>query len=833
MTGPSTLETLWTESYGPSWPQLETITDTRTPNHPVQAPPEPHGPTLQLREPIGQGGFADVFVAEQRTLGREVAVKQPRPTASHAARQLFSFEARITAGLSHPNIPPIHDFTSVNGEPSLVMKRITGTPWSAALDESWNTPQWSLEREIRRLIMVCQALEFAHSRGVLHLDLKPANVMLGEFGEVLLVDWGCAVLFDDTRWSQQPDLPRAASIRVPFGTPAFMAPEQATANAEKLGIPTDLYLIGATLQLLLTGAPIRGGSTLQEVIHEAAIGGRAPLPATAPPALARLCRSLTEPAPGARSPHLPELVRALQHWLDTGEARRLTARALKVVETLETSEYLSPDQVREGNQLVGILEQAGRRGAGLQEAIEGERRLRTCLADQALKNGEPAVVRALVQPLPPELRTPRVQQSRALLARQLTVLEGEVEPLEAVAQSDADLHTLEGAVHALQRTLGAQHPDTLRCQVHLGRAMALRDRLAEAEALLTAARAGWDATVGQLHPEALSTAVHLAGVWRQQGRFDDAAQLLTRTLEHADQLLGQEHPLTGSARYVLGIVQWSQRRFEAARGIFEGLCTVREQSLGPTHPASVRARIMLGSTLLQTGSLDEAEAIYLQLVDTLTSNGEAESHNLRIARNNLVAVYHAQERFDEAHPIAQELLDADIRIYGWQHTETLTSASNLSALRYQMGELDEARALQQRVHTGRSELLGPSHPSTIHSAISLAQIQTAAGSGAEAEALLRQSLSAVAGERPSEPARMTDLNHALAEVLAATGRAEEAERTFVHSLEEAWSRMEPDDQKLHTMTDSYLTFLDRLGRTEDAAAERARFAALAGGADPA
>jgi len=833
MTGPSTLETLWTESYGPSWPQLETITDTRTPKHPVQSPVAPHGPTLQLRQPIGQGGFADVFLAHQRTLAREVAVKQPRASASEAARQLFSFEARITAGLSHPNIPPIHDFTSVNGEPALVMKRITGTPWGAALTESWNTPQWSLEREIRRLIMVCHALDFAHSRGVLHLDIKPANVMIGEFGEVLLVDWGCAVLFDDARWTHQPDLPRAASVRIPFGTPAFMAPEQATADAEKLGIPTDLYLIGATLQLLLTGAPIRSGSTLQEVIHDAAIGGRAPLPSSTPPALARLCRSLTEPAPEARSPSLPELVRELEHWLDTREARRLTARALKVVETLETSENLTPDQVREGNQLVGILEQAGRRGAGLQEAIAGERRLRTCLADQALKNGEPAVVRALVQPLPPELRAPRVQQARALLARQLTVLDGEVEPLEAVAQSAADLQTLEGAVQALQRTLGAQHPDTLRCQVHLGRAMALRARLAEAEALLTAARAGWDATVGQLHPEALSTAVHLAGVWRQQGRFDDAAQLLTRTLEHADQLLGQEHPLTCSARYVLGIVRWSQRRFASARGIFERLCVVREQSLGPAHPESVRARIMLASTLLHTGMPEEAEAIYLRLVDLLLRNGEDGSHHLRIVRNNLVAVYSAQERFDEAHPIIQGLLDADIRIYGWRHTETLTTANNLGVIGFQMGALDESRALLQRVHTGRSELLGPSHPATIHSAIMLSEVQTAAGSGAEAEALLRQSLAAVAEESPSEPARMIDLNHALAEVLAATGRTEEAERAFVRTLEEAWSCMESDDQKLRAMTESYLAFLDKLGRTEDAAAERARFAALAGGVHPA
>jgi DnaJ-domain-containing protein 1 len=80
---------------------------------------------------------------------------------------------------------------------------------------------------------------------------------------------------------------------------------------------------------------------------------------------------------------------------------------------------------------------------------------------------------------------------------------------------------------------------------------------------------------------------------------------------------------------------------------------------------------------------------------------------------------------------------------------------------------------------------------------------------------------------------MIDLNHALAEVLAATGQTEEAERAFVRTLEEAWSCMESDDQKLRAMTESYLAFLDKLGRTEDAAAERARFAALAGGVHPA
>ena len=210
---------------------------------------------------LGQGGEAEVRAALDSRLEREVAIKQLSvPGASRSAR--FVAEARVTARLQHPNIVPIHDLGVTDaGTPYLVMKRVRGRSLRALVESGAAGP---LEARLEIFQKLCDAVSFAHAEGVLHRDLKPENVMVGQFGEVLLMDWGAAVPFDT---ATGVELEPSGLV---VGTPGFMAPEQ------REGVPctvaVDVYGLGAVLYELLTGKPaFEEGPDLQERVRRGAM----------------------------------------------------------------------------------------------------------------------------------------------------------------------------------------------------------------------------------------------------------------------------------------------------------------------------------------------------------------------------------------------------------------------------------------------------------------------------------------------------------------------------------------------------------------------------------
>jgi serine/threonine protein kinase len=157
-----------------------------------EPPPDPSAwPEYDLGERVGQGGMGVVYRARERRLDRQVAVKVLRekyPVNSPAATQ-FLDEARITGQLQHPGIPPVYGVGSLpDGRPFLTMKLVKGQTLDELLrDQGPGSVRWLGVFEA-----VCQAVGYAHSRGVIHQDLKPANVMVGAFGEVQVLDWGLA-----------------------------------------------------------------------------------------------------------------------------------------------------------------------------------------------------------------------------------------------------------------------------------------------------------------------------------------------------------------------------------------------------------------------------------------------------------------------------------------------------------------------------------------------------------------------------------------------------------------------------------------------------------------
>lgn len=214
----------------------------------------------EILERLGEGGMGAVYLARDRELARDVALKvlrTPEPDAGERARLLR--EARILASLEHPGIVPVHDAGVLSdGRVFYVMKRVRGE----RLDDYARGARARAEL-LRVFRQVCEAVAFAHAAGVVHRDLKPQNVMLGAFGEVLVLDWGVAKVRGEAASREPSPARRAApgtvrdeSNTAPgtvVGTPGYMAPEQLTGDAT-LDERVDVYGLGGILHFLLTGS---------------------------------------------------------------------------------------------------------------------------------------------------------------------------------------------------------------------------------------------------------------------------------------------------------------------------------------------------------------------------------------------------------------------------------------------------------------------------------------------------------------------------------------------------------------------------------------------------
>jgi hypothetical protein len=213
----------------------------------------PNPAHLVLFEALGRGGMGHVHPATDRNLLRHVALKRlDKAYASKSFyRDAFIAEAQITGQLEHPNIVPVHELAiDENGVPYFTMKLVQGSSFDRWLRQHPPGTLERIERGIEILIKVCDAVAYAHHRGVIHRDLKPANIMVGDFGQVYLMDWGLAKLIRSDPASGKGALMNAPG---PVGTPDYMAPEQARGNPQDADERSDVFGLGALLFEVLCG----------------------------------------------------------------------------------------------------------------------------------------------------------------------------------------------------------------------------------------------------------------------------------------------------------------------------------------------------------------------------------------------------------------------------------------------------------------------------------------------------------------------------------------------------------------------------------------------------
>jgi serine/threonine-protein kinase len=288
-----------------------------------------------LRRLHATGGIGQVWLARDEDLGRDVALKELRPDRgdSPAAAARFLEEAQITGQLEHPGIVPVYELVRTpDGPPCYAMRFVGGRTLADAVRDYHRKRQAGAARplELRELLTafvgVCQAVAYAHSRGVLHRDLKPANIALGDYGEVLVLDWGLAKVLGTAeeptrllpvRLGGGDGVGRTQQGQV-LGTPSYMAPEQAEGRLDLVDTRSDVYGLGAILYEILTGVPPFSGADTPEVVkrvvQEPPLPPRQRVPAT-PPALAAVCLRALAKAPAARYGSARELAQEVGRWL--------------------------------------------------------------------------------------------------------------------------------------------------------------------------------------------------------------------------------------------------------------------------------------------------------------------------------------------------------------------------------------------------------------------------------------------------------------------------------------------------------------------------------------
>jgi serine/threonine protein kinase len=281
--------------------------------------PDLSGTRYQLLERVARGGMGVVYAALDEMLDRRVALKvlDMQVTDSDLARRL-NREARVLARLEHPGIVPVHDVgTLADGRVFYTMKFVEGQRLDRHIEAVTSLPD-----RLRLFLRICDAVAFAHARGVLHRDLKPANVMVGAFGEVLVMDWGLAKILREQPAEAPEEDPEATILHSPkgtdgpadatqatqvtgqgtvLGTPGYMSPDQASGDVAHVDERSDIFSLGAVLRFLCTHR------TAQANQNRAWRGDKA---------LEAICSKATENDPTKRYANVSDLSADVSRYLD-------------------------------------------------------------------------------------------------------------------------------------------------------------------------------------------------------------------------------------------------------------------------------------------------------------------------------------------------------------------------------------------------------------------------------------------------------------------------------------------------------------------------------------
>jgi tetratricopeptide (TPR) repeat protein len=771
---------------------------------------------------IGEGGMGTVYRAEDPELQRVIALKVPRfdgPERYRAtATKRFLREARAAAQVRHPHVCPIHDVGEQEGVPFVVMDYVEGQSLADRLD---GQNRYEDPAEAVRLVrQVAEALEAVHAKGLVHRDLKPGNILLDTCGRAILTDFGLA------RSEQDGEHLTADGALV--GTPAYMAPEQASLAAGPVGPWSDIYSLGVVLYQMLSGRlPFEGPvlRMLYRTAHETPAPPSQGRPDLDPAVDAIVLRAMAR-RPEERYPTAREFAGALARWsastpasTRTGEPAEAVAApgpaptvvraALPDGQTVTVS--LETGAVRPDKMKVSVREQRGRQKRrlltvsvtltlGLLLAVGG---LGTLVLTRTTRTGPTGYEVSHAGPgaaAPPadgrgtgRSGVPDGPGQAAPTAR----APHEGTPPEPVRASSGDQRQQE------ERRRKATEAQMAEGQAAFRQAETLRTagKLNEAAAEYRKALAVWGRMGAPSHPNIALAYHNLADCLQARGGYGEAEAFLKLVLDDQRRRLGADHPDTLASMSKLAGLYRASGRYDQAEPLYREVVEARRRKLGTDHPDTLASLGDLAALCQARGRYDEAEALFKQVLETRRQKLGPDHPDSLAGLTNLAVLYQARGQYEQAESLLKQALDLDRRQLGPDHSDTLRSMNRLADLYQEQGRYAEAENLYTQVLEARRRQVGSDPPEIAQSYHNLALNLQAQGRPREAESLLRKVLiikKEVLG--PRHPDIATCYSN-LAANLEVQGRYKDAEPLYREALsvwEEALGPRHPETAAAHS-----------------------------------
>jgi serine/threonine protein kinase/tetratricopeptide (TPR) repeat protein len=796
----------------------------------------------RILRPHARGGLGEVYVARDEELGREVALKEIQSTHAHDpnSRDRFVREAEVTGGLEHPGIVAVYGLGSyADGRPFYAMRFIQGDSLKEAIERFHKAgkPNFAgseFRQLLGRFIDVCQAIAYAHSRGVLHRDLKPGNIMLGKFGETLVVDWGLAKVVGtkEVEYGDRTLNISSGSGSTPtmqgqaIGTPAFMSPEQATGRLDELGPATDVYSLGATLYALLANRAPIDADGIAEALRKAERGEWTPLRemnAAIPAPLAAICAKAMATKPVERYGSAQELAFEVERFLAD---EPVTAHRDPLM--VRIGRWSRKHRTAVATTVATLIVGAAAMGIGL--AFVGDRNSKLAESnhklDVARQDAETAKAHAvkrlthvenindLLTTVFEEIDVENVKQSdaplEAVLAKQLIKA---AEQLDGAAIGDplvvaklqnrlgvsllglgfaAHGKTLCEKAHETQKVhLGRDHPLTLASLNNLAAAIQAVGPLDRAIPLFEEALKSQRRRLGPDHPDTLTTMGNLANSLQEVARFDSAMPLLEETLLLKKAKLGPDHPETLAAMNGLAVGLKRLGRFERAISLYEEALKLQNEKLGPDHPHTLITMTNLGEGLREAGLIDRAVQLLEDAFKLQKVRLGPDHPNTLTTMNGLAVALQANGQGDRSLRLFEEAHRLVTAKHGPDHPRSLESMNNYAAALTDDGKINRALPLLEEALKRQQSLLGFDHPDTLLTMTNLAAGLRANGKFDRAIALYEEALKLKKAKfGPEHPSTLRTMS-GLANGFRAAGRIDRALPVYEEALNLFKTRLGP------------------------------------------
>jgi non-specific serine/threonine protein kinase/serine/threonine-protein kinase len=830
------------EVVGPP-PGISTVgTDAGTTIGPLSPAEDAFGPYVPLRL-LGEGGMGTVYLARQeQPIRRDVALKVVKAGMdSRQVMQRFEIERQALAVLDHPHVARVLDAgASERGRQYFVMEYVDGIPITRYCDQH----ALSTRDRLRLFIPVCQAIEHAHRRGIIHRDVKPSNILVSQVdGKPVpkVIDFGIARATD--RFPAESETFTIAGQIV--GTPEYMSPEQAGLDGGDIDTGTDVYSLGVVLYELLVGAlPVDLSAARKAALAEVLRAVRdTPIPK--PTIRISQLGAAAEEIARRRGMDLNQFRRELSgdlHWIVMKATEKDRPRRYESVAefSADIERYLSHEPVQAGppsaayrlrkfvrrnkgpvaaaalllcSIIGGLIATTGQARLANRERLEAVRDKSE--AEKQRARAEQQAVESATQRDAAEVARERAasaerqaQQERntALLEKEradhetasakavndflehdlLSQASPEFQESGPNTRPDPDLKVRTALDRAAASIAGRFDHEPLveaSIRVTIGQAYRALGRYPEAESQYLRALELRRRFQGDQDPETLHSMRQLGLIYNDQGKYPQARLLLENALDGRRRVLGKEHPDTLESMSSLMELYNNQGKYREAELLGTELLELSRRVQGKEHEDTLAVMVTVGGLYRKEGKYAQAELLLKEAAEVRRRKLGEEHPATLTALNNLGTLYAAERKYPEAESALIEVVEIRCRMLGDEHPQTLNSLNNLGALYSGQGKFAQAESVLVQVLSARRRVQGDDHPDTLTAFNNLAMVYQRQGKYTEAEPLATRALEARRRVLGGEhPYTLQAMNN-LSTLYRSQGRYAEAEPLLREMLE--------------------------------------------------